>query len=106
MTENRKHILDRFQEHLNLSYGTYCERHGIPESLPGLITFLIDQGLIPPVAVKRYAVLKEFEELYPAQGNHKTRTVNTLADKFNIPERTIWGILKYREQKGKGKAGK
>ena len=65
MTENRKHIFDSFQAHLNLNYKSYCERHGISESIPGLITFLIDQELIPPVVIKRYTVLKEFEELFP-----------------------------------------
>lgn len=95
---NRKHVLDRFQEHLDLSYENYCDRHGIEKSFSGFISFLIDHELIGSVTIKRYTVLKEFKEAYPLHNFHKTRTVTTLSDKFNIPERTIWGILKYGEQ--------
>lgn len=96
MTENRKLILDKFQEHLDMEYHLYCQRHHIEPSTQALITFLIDHNLIPPVSVKRYTVIQEFEELIKKMEHQKTKTVNVLSDKFNIPERTIWGILKKR----------
>lgn len=98
MAENRKQVLDKFQEHVELSYENYCDRHGIQKSFSGFISFLIDHELIGPVTIKRYTVIKEFKETYPLHNYHKTKTVLMLSDKFNIPERTIWGILKYGEQ--------
>jgi hypothetical protein len=92
--ENRKFLMDRFQEHVQSSYQTYCNRHGMPPSVPGLITFLIDQELIPPTNIKRFTVVEEFDRLHPEQERQKTRTVNALADRFNISERAVWGILK------------
>ncbi|KAA3632654.1 MAG: hypothetical protein DWQ02_14400 [Bacteroidetes bacterium] len=64
---------------------------------------MIDQELIGQVAIKRYTVIQEFKEAYPLHNYHKTNTVTTLSDKFNIPSRTIWGILKYGEQFSKEK---
>lgn len=91
---NRKYIMDRFQSHLLDKYKEYCDRHRINESVNGLITFLIDQDLIPEKNIKYFTVLQEFDDIYPNEAFHKTRTVNTLADRFNLSERTVWGILK------------
>lgn len=100
MEENRKHILDRFLEYVEQNFSAYCERHGIPKTENQLVSFLIDLDLIPSVLIKRYAVLNEFERILPEQAGHKTLAVNTLADRFNISERTVWNILK---QNGPGK---
>lgn len=94
MAENRKKILDAFEGHLSLIYKDYCRRQGEKPTPDGMITFLIDKDLIPAVAIKRFTILHEFEHLYPLKENHKTKTVHSLSDKFNIPERTIWSILK------------
>lgn len=94
MEEHRKHILDRFQEHLHESFETYCARHGMPKTGIQLITYLIDQDLISTTHIQRYTVLKEFEQLYPEQDRHKTQVVNTLAHRFSISERTVWSILR------------
>ncbi|MBK8967064.1 MAG: hypothetical protein R3D58_04780 [Saprospiraceae bacterium] len=91
----KKHILDRFQEHLQQDYEDYCRRHGIDSSAGfGLLTFLIDQELIPPVQIQRYTVRREFRQAYPEQDFHKTQTVHRLADRFQISERTVWSILR------------
>lgn len=95
MEEYRKHILDRFQEHLQQNYKNYCERHGIEQTDNQLITFLIDQDLMSLAHVQRYTVLKEFEKLYPEQTYRKTQAVSALANRFSISERTVWSILKY-----------
>jgi DNA polymerase III alpha subunit len=94
MTESRKRILDAFQNHLYDSYEHFCTRHQVDPSTKGLITYLIDKDLIPSVAIKRFTITQEFDKIYPQQKKHKTKTINALSDKFNIPERTIWGILK------------
>ena len=91
----RKHILDRFQEHLNQNFLNYCQRHGIDQTDDQLITFLIDQNLISHTHIQRYTILKEFERLYPEQDYHKTQTVQVLADRFSISKRTVWSILKH-----------
>lgn len=94
MSENRKRILDTFQQHLYQNYEKFCKRQDLQPTAQGLIIFLIDHDLIPPVTIKRYTVLQEFEEVFPKQEHHKTQTVHILSDRFNIPERTVWGILK------------
>lgn len=94
MEAYRKHILDRFQEHLHRNFKNYCERHGIEPTEDQLITFLIDQNLISGTHIQRYTILKEFEKLYPEQDHHKTHTVNALADRFSLSQRTVWSILK------------
>lgn len=93
MAENRKRMMDKFQKHLYDNYYEYCKRHQLKPTARGLIIFLIDQDLIPPVSIKQYAVLNEFETLFEKQEKQKTKTVHSLADFFNIPERTIWSIL-------------
>lgn len=90
----RKHILDKFQEHLRKNYIKHCERHEITPTDDQLLTFLIDQNLMSMNRIQQYTVIKEFERLYPQQDNHKTQTVLTLADRFSISERTVWNILK------------
>lgn len=94
MAENRKRILDAFESHLFQNYTNYCQRQGEQPTTDGMITFLIDNNLIPAVAIKRFTILQEFDKLYPLKENHKTKTVYALSDKFNISERTIWNILK------------
>jgi len=97
MIENRKQILDVFQEKIDEAYTEYCQRHDKYPSTKGLITFLIDKNIIPSVVIKRYAVSREFDEMLPQNDGHKTKTVNRLADRFNIPERTIWSIIKKKD---------
>lgn len=94
MTENRKRILDAFENRLFQSYEQYCQRQGENPSADGIVTFLIDHNLIPAVAIKRFTILQEFKELYPLKEKHKSKTIYALSDKFNISERTIWNILK------------
>lgn len=99
MAENNKLILDKFIEHLDTDYKMFCDRHYLEPATFSLVTFLIDKNLIPRANIKRYTVLQEFEELIEEKANHKTKTIHALSDKFNIPERTIWGILKKEKTK-------
>ncbi|MCB0650345.1 MAG: hypothetical protein KDC85_03645 [Saprospiraceae bacterium] len=93
MSENRKYILDKFEEYLYENYKSFCERHKLEESLTGFITFLIDQELVPTTNIKKYTVLHEYENLHQKLPAQKTRAVHTLAERFNISERSVWGIL-------------
>lgn len=93
MIPPRKIMLDGFQKHLFSEYQSYCQRHDISPTMERFITFLIDKDLISPITIKRYTVLQEFDDLYLKLENQKTKTVNALSDKFDIPPRTIWGIL-------------
>lgn len=93
MLPPRKIMLDGFQKHLFVDYNEFCKRHDLSPSVEGLITFMIDNDLITSITIKRYTILQEFEELYLKLENRKTQTVNALSDKFDIPPRTIWGIL-------------
>lgn len=100
----KKLILDRFQEHLQQDYENYCLQHGLDKAdEQQLLTFLIDQDLIPSTHIQRYTVRQEFQRVYPQQDFHKTHTVLTLAHRFSIPERTVWSILKgvKRDKRGR-----
>ena len=94
MEEPRKYILDRFQDHLQISFAAFCHRHGIEKTDQQFITFLIDQDLISSAHLQRYTVLREFEKICTEQHFPKTQAVDTLANRFHISERTIWNILK------------
>lgn len=97
---HKKLLLDRFQEHLGQKFRDYCTRHPLDETDDKrLLTFLIDQELIPPVHIQRYAVLREFEQVYQEAQGHKTQAVQALADRFCISERTVWSILKGEGQR-------
>ncbi|MCB0631632.1 MAG: hypothetical protein R2824_02500 [Saprospiraceae bacterium] len=94
MRETRKYLLDRFQQHLHEDYQDYCCTQGLNPSIQGLITFLIDKDVVSPKQIKDFTVLREFQELYPTQKYRKTQTVNMIADRFNISERSVWGIIR------------
>jgi len=93
MEESRKHLMDKFQQHLVENYKAYCEAYHIKESYAGFVTYLIDHELIPGKTVKRYTVLKEYTHYLPNYP-HKTAVVEALSRRFNISTRSVWTILK------------
>lgn len=97
MSENRKLLLDKFHEHLDSDYQDFCKKHQILPSTHSFTTFLIDHNLIPKTVIKRYTVKQEFQDLIQILDSKKTKTVNALSDKFNIPERTVWSIIKQKK---------
>ncbi len=99
MTENRKGIMDAFQKLVCEDYHNYCLRHQLTPTTDGVITYMIDQELIPAMKVRQFTVTKEFEEIFKEHNQHKTKTVYAISDKFNISERTIWNILKNKKSK-------
>lgn len=102
MEGTRKLVLDKFEEHLKEFYGCWCEKHGINESNGHMVTFLIDQDLIPATKIQRFTILREFDRLKKKNPFYqKTQTVNLLAHRFNISERTVWSILKHGDANGK-----
>ena len=94
MSQDKKIMLDAFQKHLLLDYQEYCKKHDVEETIAAFITYAIDENLFSSRVVRRYTVLKEFENLYPVSGKRKTAIVNGLADRFHISERSIWTMLK------------
>jgi len=106
MEEYRKSISDSFQKHLTSNYHAFCEKHGFEASTQHFITYLIDQELLSNATIKRYAIIKEFEMLYPKHDYHKSQTIETLADLFNLSSRHIWSLIKYSQRPEKrGKQG-
>ena len=97
MRSIKKTLLDKFQEHLEAAYTLHCKQHNMPVSSEGFLTFLIDQGLIPLSQIRRFTILKEFNQQLPTQKS-KTQTIRKLSDFFAISERHIWGVLKYEEE--------
>lgn len=94
MQETRKHLLDRFQEHVYKNFEAYCERHQFENTKAGLITYLIDHELIPVAHLQRYTILREFEQLHLEASFQKTQVVGLLSHRFHLSERTVWSILK------------
>ncbi|MEO1260629.1 MAG: hypothetical protein AAFZ15_17665 [Bacteroidota bacterium] len=99
MLKNHKYLLEKFEEHLFDKYTDYCEAHGKPPTEKGLLTFLIDHDLIPPVEIRKFAVKAEFGKFASNDSFTKTQTVNVIADLFNIPQRTVWNILRQKATK-------
>jgi hypothetical protein len=91
---SRKLIIDKFQEHLHAGFEAYCSRHGLEPSEGQLLTYLIDEDLIASVALQRYAVRKEFEQIRSTVKCTKSLAVDTLAHRFHLSERTIWAIIR------------
>ena len=93
--ETRKYLLDKFQSHLQDEFNSFCSRHDTGQTNQNLITFLIDQDLIPQSTIRKYVVLKEFSKVYAASEGNKTAAVGIISHRFNISERTVWNILKH-----------
>ncbi len=96
--ENGKFLLDTFQRHLLQNFDTYCERQRQEKDLENLIIYLIDRQLLSTAIIRRYAIQYEFDGLFPEHGFHKSNTVSTLADRFQLSSRHIWSLLKYNQQ--------
>ena len=92
----QKQILDIFQRDLMLSFRAYCKQHQYEVTTEGLITYLIDKQLIADSMIRRFVIAEEFEREFPKHAGHKTETVQTLASRFHLSERTIWSALRQR----------
>ncbi len=101
MEESRKHLMDKFQQHLLSSYKNYCKTYRVDESYTGFVTYLIDHELIPTKNVKHYTVLKEYTR-YSLDYPHKTAAVEAISRYFNISIRSVWSILKNSQEFEKG----
>ncbi len=102
MEENRKHLLDQFTAYLYESYQAYCRRHKVIKTESRLVTFIIDQDLIPSTNIQKYSILREFEKLNKEPNAfNKTQAVNIIAHRYNISERTVWNILKKKKSSKK-----
>ncbi len=101
MKVNNKATLDQFQLWLDVSYKDFCDTHKLEYGAPQtFITYLIDHNLIKDTTIRRYAVLKEFNQL-SRDGERKTKSelVRLLANRFNLSQRSIYTILKeYKRQ--------
>lgn len=101
MGETGKKILDSFQDHLSNNYEAYCKKHKIKSDINNFIVYLIDREIVPSATIRRYAIMQEFERLYPEHDYHKSNTVNTLSELFNLSTRHIWSLIKYSQRPDK-----
>ncbi|MCB9040058.1 MAG: hypothetical protein H6557_25840 [Lewinellaceae bacterium] len=90
----RKQIMDIFCEKVLDNFRIYCAEHQLPEDMDNFTTYLIDQELIDNNAIRQYAILESFKELYPGKEHRKTHTVELLAGRFNLTPRSIWNVLR------------
>lgn len=90
----KKLIMDRFSEYLQKSFEGFCARHGLEQNDQHLLTYLIDQDLIAHRVLNQFTIRKEYEKLCAEFSLPKTLIVDTIANRFNISERTVWSALK------------
>ncbi len=95
----RKQVLDSFQQYLLQQFELYCQKHSLVKDEQGIINFIIDKDLIPTVNLYQFTVIEEYEKISNTSSLKKTRIVELIADKYNISERTVWNILKKAERK-------
>lgn len=93
----QKQVLDIFSQKLDANFEQYCQMHKLESNRAHFITYLYDQNLISNSAVKKYAILATFEDLFKQNEGRKTQTVNLLADRFNLTPRSIWNVLQKRK---------
>lgn len=93
-----KRLLLNFEEHLKRDFEGYCERHYIENETNNFIIFLLDKGLVNAAMIKRYTILNEYNNRLTDHNFHKSKTVEALADLYNLSARHVWSILKYGEQ--------
>lgn len=92
----QKQILDIFQRDLHASFRAYCRQHQYEVTAEGLITYLIDKQLIPEPTIRRFVIAEEFEREFTQHEGRKTETIQTLASRFHLSERTVWSALRER----------
>ncbi len=101
MENSRKRIMQDFQRHLTENFTDYVNRHDLEPDLDNFITYMIDLDLIPPVNIKRYTVLQDFEQIYPQKKTKKTHAAEVISDKYQLSIRSVWSILKGNNNFGK-----
>ena len=85
-----------FERDLSAKFRAYCYQHQYEVTIDRLITYLIDKGLIAEPAIRRFVIQHEFDREYPKNAQHKTKTIQLLADRLHLSERTIWSALRQR----------
>jgi len=92
----QKQILDTFQHDLITSFRAYCKQHQYEVTIGGLITYLIDKQLIAGSAIRRFVIRQEYERELPKHEGRKTETIQMLANRLHLSERTVWSALRQR----------
>ncbi len=96
MDKMQKQILDIFHHDIYTGFRAYCKQHQYEVTAERLITYLIDKQFIPEPTIRRYVIAEEFEREFPKHDKHKTETIQTLASRFHLSERTVWSALRQR----------
>ncbi len=93
-----KRLLLNFETQLKQDFEGYCQRHSIENDTKNFIIFLVDNDLVNAATIKRYTILNDYNNRFTDQDFHKSRTVEALADLYNLSARHVWSILKYSHQ--------
>ena len=91
-------LLKSFEQVLFSSFEDYCHKHQIEKNYQNFSTYLIDKQLLNSATIKRYTITHEFTARYPLNGFNKTKTIDLLADLFDLSSRHIWSLVKYGDQ--------
>ncbi len=96
--EISKRLLLNFEEHLKSNFESYCQRHSIKSDKDNLIIFLLDKDFLSAATIKRFTILNDYNNRITNKNFNKSKTVEILADLYNLSTRHVWSVLKYGHQ--------
>ena len=100
----RKQVLKIFQSGVLDEFRAYSLKHQMDLNLENLIVYLIEHDFIGEAVIRRFSVLQEFDAQFKKHEYNKTQTVNSVANKLNLSERTIWSALKHMNNENQNQA--
>jgi len=91
-----KNLLNQFEIYLDANFKDYCKKHNKDvQETNQLIRYLIEHKVIKDTTIRRYAILKEYDQLILDNVRlKKVELVRRLSKHFNLSERTIYTVLK------------
>ena len=83
-----------FKKHLLRAFSQETKEGVVDDNVKRFLNYLLEHQFIDAINIRRYTIIKEFELEYPKHDGHKTQTVYTIANRFNLSDRTVWTVLK------------
>jgi hypothetical protein len=82
-------------QQLYIHFADHCNDKGLRPNTALLLSYMLDQKLVPDTIMRQYVVLHTFRKLQSApDAPSKTALVRKLAGMFELHENTVWNLLK------------
>ncbi len=89
----QQQLIRKFSETLQASWETYKATHELAEDPNLFIAYLIDNQIIKDEIIRKYTILKEFNEKAAAYKT-KSELIQLLSQRYNLSTRVIWKYIK------------